>query len=59
VPALLPDLKSALTLCMGALEQTGNQKLSLETLEVAVLDRTRDNRKFRRYAPAETRELLS
>jgi proteasome alpha subunit len=59
VPAQLPDLKSALNLCIGALEQTGNQKLSLEILEVAVLDRTRDIRKFRRFTPAETKQLLS
>ncbi len=59
VPAQLPDLKTALTLCIGALEQTGNQKLSLESLEVAVLDRTRDNRKFRRYTPAETKQILA
>jgi proteasome alpha subunit len=59
MPAQLPDLKSALSLCIGALEQTGNQKLSLESLEVAVLDRTRDSRKFRRFASAETKQLLS
>ena len=51
VPAKPPDLKAALNLSILALEQTGNQKLSLETLEVAVLDRTRENRKFRRYTP--------
>jgi proteasome alpha subunit len=59
VSAKLPDLRTALSLCIGALEQTGNQKLSLESLEVAVLDRTRDNRKFRRYTSAETKQLLS
>jgi proteasome alpha subunit len=59
MPAQLPDLKTALNLCITALEQTGNQKLSLESLEVAVLDRTRDSRKFRRYGPAETKQLLS
>jgi len=26
---------------------------------VAVLDRTRDSRKFRRYTPAETKQLLA
>jgi proteasome alpha subunit len=59
VPAQLPDLKAALTLCINALEQTGNQKLSLESLEVAVLDRTRENRKFRRYTPAEAKQILA
>ena len=59
VPARPPDLKTALNLCIVALEQTGNQKLSLESLEVAVLDRTRDNRKFRRYGPAETKQFLA
>ena len=54
-----PDLKNALNLCIVALEQTGNQKLSLESLEVAVLDRTRDSRKFRRYSPAETKQFLA
>jgi len=28
-------------------------------LEVAVLDRTRENRKFRRYTPAETKQFLA
>jgi proteasome alpha subunit len=51
--------EAALNLSILALEQTGNQKLSLETLEVAVLDRTRENRKFRRYTPAETKQFLA
>src|SRR5512141_1462806 len=51
----LPELKAALTLCIATLEQIGNQKLSLESLEVAVLDRTRDGRKFRRLAPTDTK----
>jgi len=59
VPSQPPDLKTALSLCISALEQTGNQKLSLESLEVAVLDRTRDNRKFRRYTSTETKQLLA
>lgn len=59
LPAQLPELKAALTLCISALEQTGTQKLSPENLEVAVLDRTRDSRKFRRFTPAETKHLLS
>jgi len=59
MPTQLPDLRMALNLCIAALEQTGNQKLSLESLEVAVLDRTRDSRKFRRFSPTETKQLLS
>jgi proteasome alpha subunit len=54
-----PELPAALTLCLTALEQIGNQKLSLESLEVAVLDRTRDGRKFRRLSPTDTKQLLS
>ena len=42
-----------------ALEHIGNQKLSLESLEVAVLDRTRDGRKFRRLSPTDTKQLLA
>ena len=52
-----PELQAALTLCITALEHIGNQKLSLESLEVAVLDRTRDGRKFRRLSPADTKQL--
>jgi len=54
-----PDLEAALALCIAALDQIGNQKLSLESLEVAVLDRTRDGRRFRRFSPADTKQLLS
>jgi len=59
MPAQPPDLRSALSLCIAALEQTGNQKLSLESLEVAVLDRTREGRKFRRISPTEAKQVLS
>ncbi|MEP6959026.1 MAG: proteasome subunit alpha, partial [Nitrospirota bacterium] len=55
----LPELQTALTLCITALEQIGNQKLILESLEVAVLDRTRDGRRFRRLTPADTKQLLA
>ncbi len=54
-----PNLGAALSLCISALEQTANQKLAAEGLEVAVLDRTRDGRKFRRLSPADIRALLS
>lgn len=53
-----PSLKDALALCMAALESVTNQKVSLEGLEVAVLDRNRAGRKFRRLSPAESRQIL-
>jgi proteasome alpha subunit len=53
------SLKTAVGLCVTALEQTANQKLSAEGLEVAVLDRQRAGRKFRRMSTAEIRQLLS
>ncbi|SLM46216.1 Proteasome subunit alpha [Nitrospira japonica] len=59
LPAEPPDLKAALSLCVSSLDPTGSQKLSPESLEVAVLDRTRDSRKFRRFTPTETKQLLS
>ncbi len=52
-------LKSALALCAAALESVTNQKLPLEGLEVATLDRTRVGRKFRRIPPAESRQILA
>lgn len=42
------SLKEVLKLSIDALETTINQKLALENLEVAVLDRKRNGRKFRR-----------
>ncbi len=54
-----PSLGDALTLCVSALEQTANQKLPPEGLEVAVLDRNRTGRKFRRLSVADVRQLLS
>jgi len=53
-----PELQAALVLCIAALDQVGNQKLLPESLEVAVLDRTRDGRRFRRLTPADTKQLL-
>jgi len=52
-------LKTALALCAAALESVTNQKLPLEGLEVATLDRTRVGRKFRRIPPAESRQILA
>jgi proteasome alpha subunit len=54
-----PALGAALTLCIAALEQTANLKLPPEGLEVAVLDRTRTGRKFRRLSVGDIRRLLS
>ena len=55
----LPSLAAALALCVSALEQTANLKLSPEGLEVAVLDRNRVGRKFRRVPVTDIRRLLS
>ncbi|MCE9536833.1 MAG: proteasome subunit alpha [Nitrospirae bacterium] len=44
---------------IASLEQIGNQKLTLESLEVAVLDRTREGRRFRRLSATDTKLLLS
>ena len=52
-------LSAALSLCVGALENITNQKLPHEGLEVAVLDRTRVGRKFRRIPAAESRQILA
>jgi proteasome alpha subunit len=57
--AEVPALKAALTLGAGALETITNQKLPLEGLEVAALDRNRIGRKFRRISASECRQILS
>jgi proteasome alpha subunit len=54
-----PTLETALVRCLSALEQTANLKLPPEGLEVAVLDRSRVGRKFRRLPVSEIRRLLS
>lgn len=54
-----PTLESALNLCVSALERTTNLKLSSEGLEVAVLDRNRPGRKFRRLSIDDIRRLLA
>ncbi len=41
-----------------ALEAAASQKVKAATLEVAVLDRTRQGRKFRRLPQAELRAML-
>ncbi|MBM4126690.1 MAG: proteasome subunit alpha [Nitrospira sp.] len=54
-----PSLAAALVLCVAALEQTAALKLPPEGLEVAVLDRTRVGRKFRRVPVQDIRRFLS
>jgi proteasome alpha subunit len=54
-----PTLKAALQLCATALESITNQKLPLEGLEVATLDRARSGRKFRRIPASESRQILA
>lgn len=58
-PNQAPTLDAALKLSVTALEQTANQKLQPEGLEVAVLDRTRIGRKFRRLSITDVRHILS
>lgn len=58
-PTQVPSLDAALKLCVAALEQTANQKLQPEGLEVAVLDRSRTGRKFRRLSVSDVRRILS
>ena len=53
-----PSLNLALQLCQQAFEKGGDPKSSLEGLEVAILDRTRSGRKFRRVTTAEASDLL-
>lgn len=57
--AAVLSLKSALSQSLTALEQTTDQKLALEGIEVAVLDRTRSGRKFRRLLSSESSSILA
>ena len=52
-------LKDALTLSTEALESAVNMKLPKENMEVAVLDRNRNGRKFKRIKIDELSELLN
>ncbi len=52
------DLKDALGLASRALEAAASQKVKAATLEVAVLERERAGRKFRRLTPAEVRAMI-
>jgi proteasome alpha subunit len=51
-------LRDALRLCAEALENSAGQKVKNQSLEVAVLDRNRMGRKFRRLASDEIEGLL-
>ncbi len=53
------DLKTAITRCMNAIETATEQTVSLHALEIAVLDRTRPGRRFRRVAFDEAETLLA
>jgi proteasome alpha subunit len=51
-------VRDALRVSLEALDTVTSQKLGPEGLEVAVLDRTRSGRSFRRIGPAEVKTLL-
>lgn len=53
------SLKNGIVLGVKALGEVGGQAVPPENLEVAVLDRNRDRRKFRRLSDKEVEELLS
>ena len=53
------DLKAVLAKCIQALETATGQNVSLHALEVALLDRTRTGRKFRRVALDEAESILA
>jgi proteasome alpha subunit len=51
-------LSEVLRLALKGFEDVFNQKMSVENLEVAVLDRNRQGRKFKRFNPKELTVLL-
>ena len=57
-PDSVPDLSRALQLGDAALSTVGGNKVPPEQLEVAVLDRTRPRRKFRRLSDEEVQTHL-
>ena len=57
-PKKTPTLKGALKLGLDALKSVEGKEISAGALEVAVLDRTRNRRKFRRLPERELAELL-
>ncbi len=52
-------LQESLRRCLAALEQVAGQKIPTENLEVAVLDRTRVGRKFKRLSSSDISQLLA
>ena len=52
------SLSDTLKLCTEAMESTTGQRLAVQNLEVAVLDRNRQGRKFRRLTADEVTELI-
>ena len=59
IPHTCPSLKEALTLCQHAFEQGADSRSNLEGLEVALLDRTRIGRRFRRVPILEATQILA
>ena len=53
------NLKEALSLCLTSIEQATGQPLAVEGLEVAILDRKRSGRKFKRLTQSEARSILT
>ena len=53
------DVREMLKLSVQALEGVTNQPVTPNGLEVAVLDRTRQGRKFKRFAPEEIKDLIN
>jgi proteasome alpha subunit len=57
-PKKTPDFAAALKLGDQALKSVEGRDMPAETLEVGVLDRTRNRRKFRRFTAEELKKLL-
>ncbi len=53
-----PSLKDALLLCQTSFERVSDSKPNLEGLEIAVLDRNRKGRKFRRIPIQQAQQIL-
>jgi proteasome alpha subunit len=57
-PSSHPTLEEALKLGQKALTTVEDREIPVDTLEVAVLDRSRGRRKFRRFTDAQVKELV-
>jgi len=53
------NLKEALSLCLTSIEEATGQPIAVEGLEVAILDRKRSGRKFKRLTQSEARSILA